>query len=32
LISAPKALLLFGLIDLLSAIWTWRALKRDEAH
>ena len=32
LISAPKALLLFGLIDLLSAIWTWLALKRDEAR
>jgi hypothetical protein len=30
--SAPRALLLFGLIDLLSAIWTWLALKRDEAH
>lgn len=27
LVSAPKALLLFGLIDLVSAIWTWRALK-----
>jgi len=32
LLSAPKALLLFGLIDLLSAIWTWRALKKDEAR
>ena len=32
LVSAPKALLLFGLIDLLSAIWTWLALKRDEAR
>jgi hypothetical protein len=31
LVSAPKALLLFGLIDLLSAIWTWLALKKDEA-
>ena len=31
LLSAPKALLLFGLIDLLSAIWTLFALKRDEA-
>lgn len=31
LISAPLALLLFGLIDLLSAIWTWLALKKDEA-
>ena len=30
LISAPKALLLFGLIDLLAAIWTWVALKKDE--
>ncbi len=29
LLSAPKALLLFGAIDLLSAIWTWFALKRD---
>ena len=29
LVSAPKALLLFGLIDLLSAIWTWRALKAE---
>jgi len=32
LVSAPKALLLFGLIDLLSAIWTWLALKKDEAR
>lgn len=32
LVSAPKALLLFGLIDLLSAIWTWIALKKDEAR
>lgn len=31
LISAPKALLLFGFIDLLAAIWTWLALKKDEA-
>jgi hypothetical protein len=31
LVSAPKALLLFGLIDLLSAIWTRLALKKDEA-
>jgi hypothetical protein len=31
LVSAPKAILLFGLIDLLSAIWTWLALKKDEA-
>jgi hypothetical protein len=29
LISAPKALMLFGLIDLLAAIWTWLALKKD---
>lgn len=28
LVSAPKVLLVFGLIDLLSAIWTWRALKK----
>lgn len=28
LVSAPKALLLFGLIDLLSALWTWWALKK----
>ena len=32
LISAPKALLLFGLIDLLAAIWTWLALRKDEAY
>lgn len=32
LISAPKALLLFGLIDLLAAIWTWLALKKDVAR
>jgi hypothetical protein len=31
LVSAPKALLLFGLIDLLSAIWTLLALKKDLA-
>ncbi|HEX8734034.1 MAG TPA: hypothetical protein VF721_01840 [Pyrinomonadaceae bacterium] len=31
LVSAPKALLLFGLIDLLSAVWTWLALKKDAA-
>ena len=31
LASAPKALLLFGVIDLLAAIWTWLALKKDEA-
>jgi hypothetical protein len=30
LVSAPKALLLFGLIDLLAAIWTWLALSRKE--
>ena len=29
LAAAPKALLWFGLIDLLSAIWTWLALKKD---
>jgi len=32
LVSAPKALLLFGLIDLLSAIWTWLALTKGEAR
>jgi hypothetical protein len=32
LISAPKALLLFGLIDLLAALWTWLALKKDAAR
>jgi len=32
LVSAPKALLLFGLIDLLSALWTWHALKKDAAR
>jgi len=32
LVSAPKALLLFGLIDLSSAIWTRLALKADEAR
>ena len=31
-VSAPKALLLFGLVDLLSAVWTWLALKKDEAR
>ena len=31
LVSAPKALLLFGLIDLLSAMWTLFALKKDAA-
>lgn len=30
--AAPKALLLFGLIDLLAAIWTWLALKKDAAR
>ncbi|HEV2706782.1 MAG TPA: hypothetical protein VGV59_12715 [Pyrinomonadaceae bacterium] len=29
LVSAPKALLLFGLIDVLAAIWTWLTLKKD---
>jgi hypothetical protein len=32
LVSAPKALLLFGLIDLLAAVWTWLALKEGEAR
>jgi hypothetical protein len=32
LVSAPKALLLFGVIDLLAAMWTWTALKKDGAH
>ncbi|HEX8131484.1 MAG TPA: hypothetical protein VF527_20470 [Pyrinomonadaceae bacterium] len=32
LVSAPRALLLFGLIDLLAAIWTWIALKKDGAR
>jgi hypothetical protein len=32
LVAAPKALLLFGLIDVLAAIWTWLALKKDEAR
>lgn len=32
LAAAPKAILLFGLIDLLSAIWTWLALKKDAAN
>ena len=31
LVAAPKALLLFGVIDLLSATWTWLALKKDDA-
>jgi hypothetical protein len=31
LVSAPKALLLFGLVDLLSATWTFIALKNDAA-
>ena len=30
-VSAPRALLLFGLIDFLEATWTWLALKKDEA-
>ena len=29
-VSAPKILLLFGLIDLLSAIWTWLALAAEK--
>lgn len=32
LASAPKALLLFGLIDLLAAAWTWLALKKSESR
>jgi len=32
LASAPKALLLFGVIDLLAGVWTWLALKKDEAR
>ncbi len=31
LVRAPKALLLFGLVDLLSATWTFIALKYDAA-
>jgi hypothetical protein len=31
LLGAPKALLLFGLVDLLSASWTFMALKNDKA-
>ena len=31
LLSAPKALLLFGSVDLLSAAWTFMALKTDAA-
>jgi hypothetical protein len=27
LASAPRALLLFGLVDLLAAVWTWLALR-----
>jgi hypothetical protein len=29
LVAAPKALLLFGVIDLVAAVWTWLALKKD---
>ena len=32
LVSAPKALLLFGLVDLLAALWTWLALRKDEGR
>jgi hypothetical protein len=32
LLSAPKALLLFGLIDLSAAVWTLLALKKDEGR
>ena len=31
-VSAPKPLLLFGLIALLAAIWTWLALRKDLAR
>jgi len=31
MVGAPKALLLFGLVDLLSATWTFVALKNDAA-
>ncbi len=31
LVAAPRALLLFRLIDLSAAIWTWLGLKKDEA-
>jgi hypothetical protein len=30
--GAPPILLLFGLVDLAAAIWTWRALRRDAAR
>jgi hypothetical protein len=30
LLSAPKALLIFGAIDLLAAIWTWVALSGEK--
>ena len=30
LLNAPKALLLFAFVDLMSAAWTFMALKRDE--
>jgi hypothetical protein len=32
LVAAPRALLLFGVVDLLSAVWTWLALKKDEGQ
>ena len=32
LVQAPRALLLFGMVDLLSAVWTWSALKKDAAR
>lgn len=32
LASAPKALLLFGVIDLLAAAWTWLSLEEGEAR
>ena len=30
--SAPKALLLFGAVDLLAAVWTWVALREDRVR
>lgn len=29
LFAAPRALLLFGLVDLAAAVWTWLALRAD---
>ena len=31
LLDAPRALILFGLVDLLSAVWTFIALRSDAA-